>query len=75
MPKKGEHVGALFDIFKYVKNDAEDDSSKLYGIGSIASKFSADYMVTFAVGPQRESSLVVIGNRAMRKVCVNASQF
>eukprot|EP00944_MAST-04C_sp_MAST-4C-sp1_P008457 g8457.t1 len=57
-------------FFKYVKNDADEDSSKLYGIGTIASKFSADYMVTFAVGPQRESSLVVIGNRAMRKVCV-----
>ena len=62
-------------FFKYVKNDAEDDSSKLYGIGSIASKFSADYMVTFAVGPQRESSLVVIGNRAMRKVCVMQVNF
>ena len=55
--REGECVGALLIFFKYVKNDADEDSSKLYGIGTIASKFSADYMVTF-IGPQRESSLV-----------------
>ena len=69
MEEEGKMTIPSLIFFKYaVRATNEKDNNKLYGIGSVATKFPTDFIASYYISSFRNSVLMVVANRSLRTI-------